>query len=98
MLLLLAKKLVLYIASFKGKVILSESGKKYAQIKHRSLAKQPQTNLNKYVVDFDVKGHRRKHYYGLWTLTLARSYGLKLKRLNDGFVSYEYTDYHFPRC
>ncbi len=96
MLLLLAKKLILYIASSKGKVILSKSGKKFAQIKHRSSAKQLTTNLNKYVVDYDVKGHRRKHYYGLWTL--ARSNGLTLKSHNDGFVSYEHTDSHFTRC
>ncbi len=36
--------------------------------------------------------HWRKFYYGLWTHILARSQKvkvLKLKRLNDGFVSYK---------
>ncbi len=36
-------------------------------------------------------------YYGLWTRILARSNGLKLKCLNDGFVFYKHTPFHFTR-
>ncbi len=28
---------------------------------------------------------------------LVRSYGLKLKRLNNGFVSHKYTAFHFTK-
>ncbi len=34
--------------------------------------------------------HWRKRYYGLWIHILTRSNCLKLKHLNDGFVSYKY--------
>ncbi len=39
----------------------------------------------------------RKHYYGLWTRTLARSDVLRLKRLNGGFVSNKHAAFLFPR-
>ncbi len=41
--------------------------------------------------------HWRKCYYGLWTHILARSDGLKIKHLNDGFVSYKNAAFHFTR-
>ncbi len=37
----------------------------------------------------------------LWIMDygiLARSDGLQLKRLNDGFVLYKYAVFHFTRC
>ncbi len=54
--------------------------------------KESKTVLNKYLSGFwcerttgDGLFHRRKCYYGLWTHILARSDGLKLKWLNNGF-------------
>ncbi len=45
-------------------------------------------------LDFDVREttgdglfHRRKRYYGLWTIFNS------LKRLNDEFVSYKHADF-----
>ncbi len=59
--------------------------------------KQSKTNM---WVDSDMRGlfHWMKHYYGLWTHILARNNGLKLKWLNDGFVSYKHAAFHFTRC
>ncbi len=61
------------------------------QIKHHLQAK---TVLNKYVGGSGCEGitgtglfHWRKCYYGLWTGIFIRSDSLKLKCLNDGFVS-----------
>ncbi len=78
------------------KVVSSDSGEKYAQIKHRLQAK------TKMSVDFDVKGQQgmdffnwRKRYYELWMDILSRIGGLKLKCLNDGFVSYKHATFHF---
>ncbi len=83
----------------QGKIIWSESGEKYVQIKHHLQAK---TILNNYIVGFccerttvDGLFHWRKHYYGLWDGILVRRKGLKLKCLNDGFVSYKHTAFHF---
>ncbi len=42
------------------KVILSESGEKYEQIKQRLQAK---TDLNKYVVDYHVRGKQRMDFF-----------------------------------
>ncbi len=60
------------------KVISSESGEKYAQIKHCLQAKYVLKNM---LVDFDWM----KSYYGLCTGILARSDGLKLKHNVDLF-------------
>ncbi len=78
------------------KVILSESGGKYAKTKHHYKQK---TLPNKYVDGFwcestteDGLCHFRKICSWLWIMdysTLARSNGLKLKQLNDEFVSYK---------
>ncbi len=70
---------------------------------HRSSAihkqKQFKTIRNKYSmsIDFDVRGQQGMDfftggslvmvYYGLWTNILVRSKSLKVKCLNDGFVS-----------
>ncbi len=56
------------------------------------------------LVDFDVSGQwiwifsMDNIFFGLWTDILARSDGLKLKRLNDAFVSYKHAAFHFIRC
>ncbi len=91
----------IYIDFYSEKIISSESGKQYAQIKNCLQAK---TVLNKYVGGFwgertteDGLFHWRKHYYGLWTYILSRSDGLKWKHLTDTFVSYTYTSFHFTR-
>ncbi len=59
--------------------------------------KRFKTVLNKDVSRFwcekttvDELFHWRKHYYGSWSHILARSDGLKLKCLTDGFVSYKH--------
>ncbi len=58
--------------------------------------KPKQSKKSKYVGGFWCKWttadevlHWRKCCYGLWTHMLARSNGLKLKSLNNGFVSYK---------
>ncbi len=60
--------------------------------------KQSKTVLHKYVGWFwcertsgDGLFHWRKRYYELWTCILIRSDGLKLKCLNEGFVSYKHS-------
>ncbi len=52
-------------------------------------------------VDYDVKttGDGLFHWrtrYELWANILARSYSLKLKCVNGGFVSYK--AFHFTKC
>ncbi len=69
----------------KKKVILSESGENYAQIKHCLQVKTVQNKL----VDFDVKKGIDKLWpdtYGLWTHILTRNNYLKFKRPSNGVV------------
>ncbi len=78
----------IYISS--EKVVSSESGEKSAEIKHRLQAK---TILNKYVGGFwfeRTTGGSVIIDYGLNTL--------RLKHLNDQFVSYKYAAFCFTRC
>ncbi len=63
------------------------------------------TLLNKYVGGFwcerttgDELFHRRKRFYGCWTVILTRSDGLKLKGLSGEFVYNKHTAIHFTRC
>ncbi len=67
--------------------------------------KQPETVLQKYV-DFDVKGQLEMDSftggsiimdYGLFSI-LARSDGLKLLCINNGFVSNKQAALHFTCC
>ncbi len=64
------------------KVILSESGEKYAQIKHRLEAKKIQNRGWTF--------HWRKRYYGLYFG--QKIYGLKLKTLGCSFLLYKTTE------
>ncbi len=64
-------------------MVLSESGDKYAQIKH---CLQVKTG--------DGYFHCQKRYYWLWSHILARSDGLKFKRF-DGFVFLQTWNFHF---
>ncbi len=64
----------IHIAFSAEKVILTESGEKYAQIKHCLQAK---TILNKYVGVFDVRGQKDLLFYcimkdcGSWMMILC---------------------------
>ncbi len=78
------------IAFFSGNVILSESGEKSTVYKWKQI-----------LMWEDNKGWTfslEEEYYGLWTHILAGSSGLKLKHINDGFVSYKHAAFHFTRC
>ncbi len=92
------------IAFSSEKVVSSESGEKYAQIEHLLQVKQSKTALNKYVSGFwcerttrDGLFHWRKCYYGLWTyiLIIFLNQWFKVKRLNNGFISYKQAAFHF---
>ncbi len=79
----------------KSIIKTSESGEKYAQIKHCL-----QANTR---VDFDVRGQQEKdfftggnvHYWLCWLIFLPEA-SLKLKCL-DGFVSHNHAAFHFTR-
>ncbi len=80
------------------KVVSSESGEKYAQIKHRLQAKTVQNCFTQicWVILMweDIRGWTfslKEALYELWTCILIRSDGLKLKCLNEGFVSYKHS-------
>ncbi len=70
------------------KIIVSESGEKYAQIKQRLQVKTVQDSIKQ--VDFDVRGQQGKYFFtggSIMDSVLVRIECLKLKCLNDGFVS-----------
>ncbi len=73
------------IAFSSEKVISSESGEKYAQIKQCSQAKIVQNSSKQICWD------------RLWTTKLARSDNLKVKHLYDGFSSYKHAAFHFTQ-
>ncbi len=76
------------IAFSNEEVILSDLGEKYAQIKHRLQVKRV---LSKMLMDFDVRGQNERNFSTegtvLWIIDLYL--GLKLKCLNNEFVSYK---------
>ncbi len=87
------------IAFSTEKVIRSESGDKYAQIKH--CLQQLYTNIS---MDLDMWG---QHWWTfsleeaiLWIMELysGQKQQFKVKHLNDGSVYFKYADFHFRRC
>ncbi len=83
------------------KFVSPESGEKYAHIKHRWRVKSVQ-HISKLIWQWILMWEDNRGLMFLLEEALLRimDFGQKqqLKRLNDGFVSYKQTAFHFTSC